>query len=91
MLLSVKSILTILIMIGIFISLLTIGAAIYQALETDITYRDSLFLMVMSSTTVGITNQKEPKTSGGIWFLMIYSLLLVSYFLGSFFVLFSLT
>lgn len=69
----------------VFILLLLIGAGIYQTLEEDISYRDSLYVMTSSATTIGYTKH-EPSSGAGIWFLMFYSLCLVVYFLGSFFV-----
>ena len=85
-----KSIIILAIIIFVLFCLIAIGAAIYQAIEVDINYRDSLFIMVMAATTIGIT-ENHPQTTSGIWFFMFYSLLMVTYFLGSFFIVFDLT
>ena len=78
-----QTVLIVAIIVMIFIVLVLIGASIYQSLE-DVSFRDSLFFQVSAATTIGST-EFAPKTSSGTWFQIFYSIILVVYFLGSFF------
>jgi hypothetical protein len=82
-----RSVSLIILILAIFVILLLIGAAIYMNIEEDVNLRDAFSLMTASATTIGSTKD-SPKSSGGIWFMNIYSILLVTYYLGSFFVIF---
>jgi hypothetical protein len=88
MLCKTQKILKIFSIVFMFIILLVIGAAIYQKFEKSTNYLDALFLMVMSATTIG-THKYMPVTSGGIWFFMLYSIILVTYFLSCVIIVFS--
>ena len=72
----------------VFIILNLLFAYIYTLIE-KISFQDALYLMVANSTTIGSTDQ-QPITSAGKWFNIFASLVLVIYFIGSFFVIFEL-
>lgn len=74
-------------LLAVLLVLLVIGAIIYSLLE-DVNFRDSLWMMVATATTIG-TNETPASTTGGHWFRMVYSLMLVIFFIGSFFVAFA--
>ena len=70
------------IMILIYLIFVFIGAVILDSMESDMSYRDALDLLVLNSTSIGGAT-KQPTTTGAIWFNMVYSTLLVSMFLFS--------
>lgn len=78
-----RTILVAFIVVLIFIVLVVSGAAVYHELE-DVSFRDSVYFQVNNATTIGAT-EFSPKTTGGIWFQMFWSPILVIYFLGAFF------
>ena len=73
----------------IFVALVVLGGAIYNALEDNINFRDSVYLMMATATTIG-SPLYNPTNANSTWFMLFYSPLIVIYFIASFFVVFSM-
>ena len=64
----------------VWVALITALAGVYYAIEEHVNYTNSVYTMVMNSTTIG-SARHVPTSEGSEWFLIFANVLLSIYFL----------
>ena len=63
---------------GGLVLLLLVGTSLYRIFEEEIEFKDAFHTIASSVLRTG-TARSQPKSDGGTWFLMLFSVLVILY------------